>query len=262
MDGSDGLINDHLGSSTDEDGDGLGLLALFNNEHSLVAGSELDFSDGTSLSEFIGGDFLESGDDSGSSGDGHEFDIRSGDPSDGWELVLEEEMVGFVIESPLTHDDVGSRVLASLDLVLEVLLFLGVELVVVLSTGDVEVVLGLGLGGLEWAGQDEDLGVLDLLSHLGVGDILVHEDTVDESGVLETSSSLSGDLDEIEVDVPSLEVSDGEDGIDGDSGQLALVLIDDLGSEGDHGSLDQSLVVILIDIDLLRDLSESINGDL
>lgn len=95
-----------------------------------------------------------------------------------------------------------------------------------------------------------------------MGDILVHEDTVDESGVLETSSSLSGDLDEIEVDVPSLEVSDGEDGIDGDSGQLALVLIDDLGSEGDHGGLDQSLVVILIDIDLLRDLSESINGDL
>lgn len=35
--------------------------------------------------------------------------------------------------------------------------------------------LGLGLGGFEGAGEDTDLGVLDLLGHLGVTDVLVDD---------------------------------------------------------------------------------------
>lgn len=257
VDTSDGLVDDHLGASSDEDGDGLGLFALFDDEHSFVAGSELNFSDGSGLSEFIGGDFFESGDDSGSGGDGDEFNVGSGDPSDGGEFVLEEEMVGLIIEAPLAHDDIGSGLLASSDLVLEVLLFLGVEFVVIFGAGDVEVVFGFGFGGFEGAGENKDFGILDLFSHLWVGDVLVHEDSVDESGVLETASGFSGDFDEVKVDIFSFEVGDGEDGIDGDSGKFCFVFIDDFGSEGDHGGFDESLVVIFIDVDFFGDFSES-----
>lgn len=168
MDGSVGLVDHHTGRTSHQNGDGSGSLELLDDQHLVVVGTELDFSDLSGLSELLGGDFLESGDDSGSGGDGDELDIDSTKPSDGGEVVLEEEMVGLVVEAPLTHGDVGARVLDLLDHVSEVVLFLLDHLLVVLTGLDNDLVLVLEFGGLEGASQDANLSVGDFLLHLGV----------------------------------------------------------------------------------------------
>lgn len=71
MEGSFGFIDDHGGSSSDENGDGFAFLAIFDHEHSFVASAELKFLNSFSLTKFSLLHFLESGHDSGSSGDGN-----------------------------------------------------------------------------------------------------------------------------------------------------------------------------------------------
>jgi hypothetical protein len=51
---------------------------------------------------------------------------------------------------------------------------------VVCSGLDLEAVLGLWLWRLEWAGKDDHLGVVNLLGHLRVGELLVKDDTLNE----------------------------------------------------------------------------------
>lgn len=68
--------------------------------------------------------------------------------------------------------------------------------------------LGLGLRGLERARQDGDLGISDLGRHLGVGEVLVDNDTLDQDGILEGTTDLAVDLDQLKVDVLALQVGD------------------------------------------------------
>lgn len=60
-------------------------------------------------------------------------------------------MVSLIIESPLAKSYIGSTVLHHLNHVDKVFLLLLVEFSVVVSAGDVDVVLGLGLGWLKGA---------------------------------------------------------------------------------------------------------------
>ena len=55
--------------------------------------------------------------------------------------------------------------------------------------------LGLGLWGLEGAGENDTLGIVDLLGHLGMREFLINNDTFNERRVLDGSSSLSDNLD-------------------------------------------------------------------
>ena len=61
-----GFIDDHVGSSSDKDGDSLVYLAVFNDSHFLILSTEANFSDDSSSAEFLGFNFRESGDDSSS----------------------------------------------------------------------------------------------------------------------------------------------------------------------------------------------------
>lgn len=124
MDGSGGFSHNHLTSSPDKDGNGFHVRALFNYEHSFIGGSETDFFNGSSESQFGGTNFLESRDDSSSSCHGQKFNVLSSDPSNGREVVDQEQMVGLIIESPLTEGDVCSGVLNLFDHIDEVLLLL------------------------------------------------------------------------------------------------------------------------------------------
>merc|ERR1712166_266678 len=91
-------------------------LALFLLAIAMMCGSsEGDFRDFTGFTELFLGDFLESGYDSSSGGDSQELNFNTTDPSHGGKVVLHEEMVSFIIETPLAEDDVGSGVLDGLD---------------------------------------------------------------------------------------------------------------------------------------------------
>lgn len=63
------------------------------------------------------------------------------------------------------------------------------------GAGDVDVVLGLGLGGLERAGKQADFSILDLLNHLRMADFLVDENSLDQSCVLDAAAGLGLDFD-------------------------------------------------------------------
>jgi len=59
-------------------------------------------------------------------------------------------MVGLVIKSPLADDEVSSAVLYPLDFLLEVVLLEFVQLVVVFSVGNLDLMLCLWLRWLKW----------------------------------------------------------------------------------------------------------------
>jgi len=163
-------------------------------------------------------------------------------------------VVGLVIKAPLAEHNVGTGVLDLLNHISEVVLFHLLELLVVLGVLDLDTVLGLGLWGLEGAGQDANLGVLDFLSHGGMGEVLVDDDTLDELGVLNGTTGLGDDLDQIEVDILTVKVGNVEHRLDSEVCEVILALADDLGAESSGGALAEVAEVILLDVDGLGDL--------
>ena len=73
------------------------------------------------------------------------------------------------------------------------------QLAVGISRGDIELVLSLGLGWLEGARQNAQLGVLDFFRHLRMRHIFVNHDSIDETCVLKRTADLALELDQIKV---------------------------------------------------------------
>lgn len=257
-----GLITNGAGTTTDENGDSLRVLALLDQKHLLVRGTEGVFLDDTGLTELIGRDLLETGDDASTSCNSEQLNLDTTNPTDSREVVVHEQMVSLVIETPLAKHDVGTGVLDLGDHISEVLLLHLIQLLVVLSRLDFETVLGLGLRGLERAGEDQNLSVVDLLLHLRVREVLIENDTLNELRVGKGATSLGNNLDEVEVDILTLDVGDVENGLDGKISEMVLALRHDLGAESSHGAFSQVLVVILLDVDLLLDLLEPVDSNL
>lgn len=101
------LVDDHLVSSPHDAGDGGGVLAVLNDDHLLLGGPKGDLADLSTGSELVGTEFTKPRDDAGSCGKGDKLELDASDPADGGELVLEEEVVGLIVESPLADDEVG-----------------------------------------------------------------------------------------------------------------------------------------------------------
>lgn len=135
-------------------------------------------------------------------------------------------MVGLVIETPLADDQVGTRVLELLNHLRELALLIILKLLKLLHRGNVQLVLGLGLRGFEGASQDSQLGVLDFVRHLRVGEVLVDDNTVDKQRVFEGTSDLAIHLDQFEVDILALQIRNGQHRIHGNLGELVMRLGD------------------------------------
>lgn len=118
------LVNDLITATSDEDGQGLGLGTLFNHEHAFVSGTEMEFSDLTGKTELFRTNFLETRNDTGTSGHGDQLDVDSANPTHGRKLILEQKMVCLVIETPLTKCNRSTRVLDSFDHIYKIFLFL------------------------------------------------------------------------------------------------------------------------------------------
>mmetsp|Transcript_8220 Transcript_8220/g.9954 ORF Transcript_8220/g.9954 Transcript_8220/m.9954 type:complete len:568 (-) Transcript_8220:99-1802(-) len=262
MEAALGLIADSLGATSDHDGDSLGVHAVLDQDDLLARGAVGDLFDAAGSAELLRGDFLEAGDDARTSGDGKELDLDATDPTDGRKAVLHEQMVGLVVEAPLAEDGGGAGVLDAGNHIREVVRLHLLKFLVVGGALDLKTVLGLGLGGLERAGEDAHLGVLNLLGHLGVGELLVKDDTLDEAGVLDGAASLGNDFDQVEVDVATLEVSNVENGLQGQISVVLLARTDDLGAKGGLGASSQLGVIVLEDVELLLDLVDLAHGDL
>mmetsp|Transcript_46982 Transcript_46982/g.92750 ORF Transcript_46982/g.92750 Transcript_46982/m.92750 type:complete len:269 (-) Transcript_46982:391-1197(-) len=172
-------------------------------------------------------------------------------------------MVRLIVKPPLADHKIGPRLADALDHVREVFGLRRLELFEVLRCLDVQLVLGLRLGGFKWAGEDADFGVSDLFRHLGVARVFVNHNPLDQFGLLQSPSGLSFDLDQIEVHVPSLPVCHGQHSVHSDLGDLELSGRDHLGPQGSHGGLQKSVVIrehILLDRDLVHSLQRTLTG--
>jgi hypothetical protein len=74
-------------------------------------------------------------------------------------------------------------------------------------------VLGLWLWWLEWASQDQDFSVMDLLGHLRMREVFIKNDTLDELRILKSTTSLGDNFDEIEVNILSFKIGNMEDSL-------------------------------------------------
>ena len=77
------------------------------------------------------------------------------------------------------------------------------------------------------------------LGHLRMGEVLVDNDAFDEHGVFQLSAHFGLDLDQFKVDVASLHIGHGEDGVDSNLGHVPVTLVDNLGAQSRHSRLDQ-----------------------
>lgn len=145
---------------------------------------------------------------------------------------------------------------------LELLLFVRLQLLVLFDALNVKLVLGLGARGLKGTGEDSELGILYLVGHLRMGEVLVDDDTVYKAGVLKSTSDLAVDLDELKVDVTALQVGNGENRVDGNVGKLVVGDRDDLASEGSLGCLYKVASVLLAEGDGVGNAVELLNGNL
>ena len=84
-------------------------------------------------------------------------------PANGGQFVMLQEMIGFVVESPLADRERRAAVLDLLDHRLKRLSLVFAQLLEVFRRLDVQLMLGLWLRGLERTGQDRNLHVLQLL---------------------------------------------------------------------------------------------------
>ena len=257
-----GLITDGLGATTDHNCDSLGVLTLLDEDDFIARCAVSNLFDATGDSELFRSNLLEARDNAGTCCDGEELNLNTTDPSDRRELVLHEQVVGLVIETPLAKDGSCARIFDTLYHIGEVVLLHLLKLGVVSSALDLETVLGLRLRGLERASEDADLGVLDLLSHLRVGELLVDNDTFDEARVFDGATGLGDDLDEVEVDVTALNVSNVKHSLQGKVSVVVLARADDLGAEGGLGASPELGVVVLEDVELLLDLVNLSHGNI
>jgi hypothetical protein len=104
------LLNNHLVSSSNKNGNSFTILAILNYQHSFVGGSEGDFSNFSGASKLLCADFFKSWNNSGPSGHSEKLDVSSSYPSNSREVILKQQVVGLIIESPLAHDNSSSGI--------------------------------------------------------------------------------------------------------------------------------------------------------
>lgn len=90
----------------------------------------------------------------------------------------------------LADDEVGAWILALLHHVCEISFLLLTQNFKLFRRVDVDLVLCLGLGRFEWASQDGDTRVLNVLIHLWMADFFVQNNAIDQLRVFKFTSDL------------------------------------------------------------------------
>mmetsp|Transcript_14603 Transcript_14603/g.29778 ORF Transcript_14603/g.29778 Transcript_14603/m.29778 type:complete len:428 (+) Transcript_14603:27-1310(+) len=251
------LVEDVLGASTEEDGAGLGVLALLEEGEVLVAElpnlEEAAAGADVALLQLVG-----PADDGGPARPGNPVVIRLPEPPERRDARLGEIVLGEVTHALLCDDNVGVKGDDLRALVLDVLLLHAEHGVPVGLVSDLDVRLGLALLVLEGAIEEHDTGVLDAPAHLGVRDVLVEHDAVQDLAVVDLTA---GDLLHLgiplDVDLlPAADVDgDAQNGIEGHLHELIRPAARELRADGRLDELrhEGGVAHVDVDCDLLTD---------
>lgn len=212
----------HLIASPYENSHGPTVGALFNDKHLLSRGTKSHFSDTTGRTQLLRTQVLEARNDPTIRRNGNQLNLRSTNPSYCRHVVLEQQVVGFIIEAPLTNGEVGTRILQLLNHLRKRLPLVFLQPLEFVNRRDIQLVLGLGLRRLERAGQNGQFRILDFIWHLRMRKVLIHDHTLHKKRVFEGSSNLAVDLDQLEINILPLEIRNRQDSIDSDLGELVM----------------------------------------
>lgn len=122
--------------------------------------------------------------------------------------------------------------------------------------------LGLRLGGLEWASENKDLCIFNFFNHLRVRKVFVNDDTCDEGGIFEGATSLRDNLDVVKVNITTIKVSNCEDSLHSNVCHMILALAHYLGAKSGGCAFAEELVVILLNVNFLLDSIDSLGGNI
>ena len=177
------LVEHILGSSSEDDGASLWVFAL-SKETEIIVSNLVNLEEATFSSDVGLLDLLWSVDNGGTSDSGDSVVIGLSDSTHDRDVLLHQEVLGNVRDSLLGDDDVGldtHNVLAHTE---DLSLFHGKGLLKVVFLGELHVGHGLSLLVLKRAIEENNSGVLNVSSHLGVSDVLVEHNTVKDLAVL------------------------------------------------------------------------------
>lgn len=156
--------------------------AFFNDQHLFSRRTERQFPHDARSTQLLCRQVFEPRNDSSVGRDGDELDFGTSDPSNGRQVILHQQVVGFVVETPLADDKVGTGVLdpksasqvslqsaerdsredVHLDHVQELFPLILSQLLVLFHTLDIQLVLCLWPRRLERTSQDRKLGILEI----------------------------------------------------------------------------------------------------
>ena len=81
METTTSLVADYAGSTSNQDGNSLGLIAFLNEDKAVVWGAKAHFLNEAGSTKLFGSDFFEAGDDTSTSGNCEELNFDSTNPS-------------------------------------------------------------------------------------------------------------------------------------------------------------------------------------
>jgi hypothetical protein len=247
-----------VGAAAEDEGDGLRVLDVL-DEDALVAADVL-LGDGAGEAEVVGFDVVERADDVAAGSAGETRQVGGFRAADRENTLLREVVLGHVVDAVTDEDDVGADVNELVDHLPKLLFLLIEELLKLVGIGDVDLGVDLGLADLECAVEQRNLGVLDAEGHVLVDALFVHDDALDEFGVVDRAADdlLDGDV----VDVDAVVVPDREDGVDDEFGEQVLRGFRALAGHRRLGDLDEGVAVVRGDLDrvVLEDLLGLLRG--
>jgi len=247
------LLEHKLVGTSYEDRDSLVLGGATSDLDDLLVGSSTDLLNKFGSSELILGELINMGDGDSVDSLADEVNIVTLDVLDDHNALLGEEMEGKFVDGVskdrlLDHEDIASRGNNLLDEVNDVLLLLLKDTVhggVVVHNN---VILKVSLGGGQAELDETDLGVLNSLGTSSeVGDLVVGEaESINELGVIDSSTKLHRDSDVFEVDVVICFVDYLQHGVHSHGGKHVRVRRHDLGRKASDAVLDEDLSVVQV----------------
>ena len=91
---------------------------------------------------------------------------------------------------------------------------------------------------------------------------LINNDTFDELWIFDSPTSFGDDLDQVEVNILALKVSNMEHCLHSKISIVFLTLADNLWTKGSCGTFSEEFVVVFLDIKLFLDVIDPLDGDI
>ncbi len=199
-----------FGAAAKDEGDCACIIDVF-DEDALVA-TDVFLCDGASVPQVVLGEVAQIRHDTAVGRASQSSEIRRFGPADREDTLLGEVMLGHIVDSAVSEDDVGADIDQFVDQFAKLLFFLIDELLELVGVSDVHFCVDFGLGNLDPVVEQCDTGVFDRVRHVVVDTLFVDDNALDEFGVVNRAANnlLDGDVFSINV----VSICDSDDRVD------------------------------------------------